>query len=85
MTRIWSEGESIRVESDRAGLPVRFFWHGRRQVQQIVQRWQVDSDWWLSEGRVWRDYFAAITTDGLLIVFYYDHLRSEWRLARIYD
>lgn len=74
------------MESDGAGLPVRFFWHGRRrQVQHIVQRWQLDSDWWLSEGRVWRDHFAAITSDGLLFVAYYDHLTAEWRLAKIYD
>lgn len=86
MTRIWSEGEPIRMETDGENRPVRFLWCGRRhQIQQIVQRWQVDSDWWSSEGRVWRDYVAAITTDGVLLVLYYDHLGAEWRLAKIYD
>jgi hypothetical protein len=90
MTRIWSEGEAIRVEtrteSDGADYPVRFRWRGRwHRIERIVQRWQVDSDWWSSEGRVWRDYLAAITADGVLLVLYYDHPQSEWRLAKVYD
>jgi hypothetical protein len=86
MTRIWSEGAVIRMETDGENRLLRFLWCGRwHGLQQVVQRWQVDSDWWSSEGRVWRDYVAAITTDGLLFVAYYDHLSAEWRLAKIYD
>ena len=86
MTRIWEEGEIIRMETDSAGRPLRFLWCGHwRRLQQIIQRWQVDSDWWSSEGRVWRDYMAAISTDGILFVVYYDYLSADWRLARIYD
>jgi hypothetical protein len=91
MTHLWSEGEPIRMEEETTGSgeearPVRFLWGGRwRVIRQIVQRWQVDSDWWSSDGRVWRDYMAAITNDGLLVVVYFDHLTSEWRLAKLYD
>jgi hypothetical protein len=74
------------MESDAEGCPLRFFWQGRRhQVQQVVQRWQVDSDWWSPEGRIWRDYSAVVTGDGLLCVIFYDHLLHEWRLTRVYD
>ena len=55
------------------------------RLQQIQQRWQVDSDWWSEEGRIWRDYFAAITTSGLFCVLYFDLLEQGWYMAKIYD
>ena len=35
--------------------------------------------------RVWRDYLAVVTTDGLLCVLYYDMLDEGWYLAKLYD
>ena len=86
MTRLWSEGELIRIETDSQGRPVRFFWHERlHRLRHIEQRWQVDTDWWDAEGRVYRDYYAVTTLDGLLCVFYLDHVTEAWYLGRIYD
>ena len=71
---------------DSQGRPLRFVWQGRsHRLQQIQQRWQIDSDWWSEEGRVWRDYFAVITTSGILCVIYFDLLEQVWYVAKIYD
>lgn len=86
MTRLWVEGEPIQMETDSEGRPVRFRWRGRLyRLQRVQQRWQVDSDWWSAEGRIWRDYWAVTTFEGLLCVIYYDHLTAAWRIAREYD
>ena len=86
MTRLWTEGEPIEVEADSEGRPVRFRWRNRLyRLQRVQQRWQVDSDWWSPEGRVWRDYAAVVTGDGLLCVLYYDHLTACWCVARVQD
>jgi hypothetical protein len=86
MTRLWAEGESLQVETDSQGNPVRFVWRGRRhRLQRIQQRWQVDSDWWSAEGRVWRDYWAVVTFDGLLCVIYQNLQDRAWYMAKEYD
>lgn len=86
MTRLWPAGQRIDVTVSARGQPVRFTWCDRTyKVHRIQQRWQVDSDWWSEEGRVWRDYLALLTTEGLLCVIYYDLLDQEWRLSKIYD
>jgi len=86
MTRLWSSGEIIRVVRDIHHQPLRFVWQGQTHaVEQIEQMWEVDSDWWAEEGRVWRDYFAVTTDNGLLCVLYCDKLDNRWRLAKVYD
>ena len=86
MSRLWPEGESIVVQVDEQGRPLRFVWRTRHhQLVQIQQHWQVDTDWWSDDGRVWREYLAATTTTGLLCVIYQDLLTESWFLAKIYD
>jgi hypothetical protein len=86
MTRLWPQGQPIDVTTDSQGRPVRFGWQGRsHRLKQVQQRWQVDTDWWRAEGRVWREYQAVITTDGLLCVLYQDLLEQRWYLAKLYD
>ena len=86
MTRLWPEGEPIRVEADATGRPLHFTWQGRNhRVQQIRQRWQIDTDWWSDDGRVWRDCLALTTATGLLCVIYQDLLTEQWYLTRLYD
>lgn len=86
MTRLWSEGESIRVLQDGHGRPRQFVWKGQTHwVGEVHQMWEVDTDWWSEEGRVYRDYFALTTDNGLLCVLYHDRLHSQWRLAKVYD
>ena len=86
MTRLWPDGEPVSVEVDGHGRPLRFTWQERRyQLQQIQQRWRVDSEWWSDEGRIWRDYLAVTTTQGMLCVLYQDLLSREWFLTKLYD
>ena len=86
MSRLWPEGESIVVQVDEQGRPLRFVWRTRsHQLVQIQQHWQIDTDWWSDDGRVWREYLAATTTTGLLCVIYQDLLTEGWFLAKIYD
>ena len=86
MSRLWPEGESIVVQVDEQGRPLRFVWRTRlHQLAQVQQHWQVDTDWWSDDGRVWREYLAVTTTTGLLCVIYQDLLTESWFLAKIYD
>lgn len=86
MTQLWAAGQPIVVTLDGLGVPTEFVWQGQRHViRQIVQRWQVDTEWWRGEGRIWRDYLALITADNLFCVIYHDRLLEEWRLIRLYD
>ncbi len=86
MTHLWPTGQPITVTLDDRGSPTHFMWQEQRHVvAQIVQRWEIDLEWWRTEGRIWRDYLALITGDKLLCVIYYDRLQEEWRLLRLYD
>ena len=86
MSRLWPEGEPIVVQVDEQGRPLRFVWRTRQhQLVRIQQHWQVDTDWWSDDGRVWREYLATTTTTGLLCVIYQDLLTEGWFLAKIYD
>ena len=86
MTQLWSAGQPITVMVDTHGDPTAFVWQEQHHaVHRIVQRWQVDVEWWRAEGRIWRDYLALITGDKLFCVIYHDRLGEEWRLTRLYD
>jgi len=86
MTRLWSTGEVVRVVANGQNHPQQFVWQGRAHgVEAIQQMWEVDTDWWSEEGRIWRADFALTTDRGLLCVLFHDRLHSEWRLAKVYD
>jgi hypothetical protein len=86
MTRLWGEGVAIVVTQDAHGWPVRFVWQNQAHaVQRVLQHWQVDTDWWSEQGRVFRDYVSLTTTDGLLCVVFCDLLSQGWYLAKVYD
>lgn len=78
MTRIFETNNTIQMEFDSEGRPVRFHWHRRlHRFLKVVQTWSVDTDWWTAEGRVHRDYFAVITMEDLFCVLYHDHLTES--------
>ena len=86
MTRLWIQGMLVRVEQDPRGCVRAFTWNGETHpVVKVVQRWQVDSDWWTEQGRVHRDYQALTTTDGLLCVLYFDFQDERWYVSKLYD
>ena len=84
MTRLYPAGVPLTVTIDKAGRPRRFVLQGRpHHIQQIRQRWQVDTEWW--QERIWRAYFAVTTAEGLLCVLYYDLAADAWYLSKLYD
>jgi hypothetical protein len=86
MTRRWLDGQAIAVEFDPHGLVTSFIWQRQEhRLHHIQQRWQVDTDWWTDEGRIWRDYLAVTTTSGLLCVIFQDLLTGAWYLETLYD
>ena len=86
MTRLWPTGEPILMRLDEQGRPIRFTWQGQaHRLVQIHQQWQVDTDWWRAEGRIWRCYWAVTTITGLFCVVYQDIQSECWYLAKIYD
>ena len=64
MTRIWVDGLPVEVHTNKYDEPAVFILHERRYiVGRIIQRWEVDTDWWTEEGRAWRRHYA-LTTRG---------------------
>ena len=86
MTRLWAAGQGIEMQGDARGKLRNFIWQGRTHtIHTIRQHWQVDTDWWSEDGRVYREYFAVTTTEGLLCVLYLDFLDEQWYLEKCYD
>lgn len=84
MTRLWPNGEVIRVTIGDSGDPAAFQWDGAlHPVQGVANRWRVDDHWW--DGRIWRDYFKLTTVTGWLVIVYRDLLTNTWYLQRLYD
>ena len=86
MTRLWIE-ESLQVQTNSRGQPAVFQLDGQRYVvESVIQEWEVDTDWWVGEGRAWRRLYAIAANDGeLFCVLSYDVLGGMWQLERIYD
>ena len=86
MSRTWPAGHPILAQTDDAGRPVLFVLNEQRfRLLRIEQHWEVDTDWRSDDGRVWRRYVAATTLEGDLIVLFYDVLREDWFLEKLYD
>ena len=86
MTRAWMQDEPIDIETDPQGRLRAMRWHGQRHaIERLVEWYQIDLDWWSSQGHVRRNYYTVITRTGLLCVLYYDFLSEGWSLARLYD
>jgi len=84
MTRLWQQGQEIKVITDSEGVPISFQWNGRvHHILLISKHWRVHDGWWRRE--VWRHYFKLVTDSGLLCVIYHDLLKGSWYLQRIYD
>ena len=87
MTRLWTDGDPLSdVVVDARGDVLAFTWQERAHtVQQILQCWHVDADWWSEQGEVERDYVRLLTFSGLMCELFYDHITNVWRFSRVYD
>lgn len=87
MTKTWADGLPVRVDAvDAQGVPVSFGWQGQAHaVERLIQRWEVETDWWSEEGESRRLFVTVITKTGMLCVLFFDYGVSEWRISRLYD
>ena len=59
------------MQTDEEGRPVTFVLNEQRfRLLCIEQHWEVDTDWWSDDGRVWRRYVAATTLEGVVVVLF---------------
>lgn len=85
MTRLWAEGEKIKIWGDKY-TPQGFVWQGLdHHILEVCNRWQVHTRWWEPGETVWREYLKVVTDSGLLCQIYHDLIGEEWFLARLYD
>lgn len=84
MTRLWPEGDGIKIVLNDEGNPQSFWWQGRsHDIGHIMRRWRVRSDWWREP--LWRDYFKLTTETGLLLIIYHDLNQDTWYVQRLFD
>lgn len=87
MTRLFSadlQPITVTLSPERRLTALR--WHEKEhEIEETVQVWEVDTDWWEATGRVWRWYYAVITEQGLLAVVFLDRATGKWWLERVYD
>jgi hypothetical protein len=59
--------------------------HQRHRIVQIVESWEIFTNWWDYSGAVHRIYHAVITDTGLFCVLFWDVLKDIWYVGKVYD
>jgi hypothetical protein len=59
--------------------------NAEHHVIETPNSWTIHTRWWEPDEAVWRDYYKIITDTGMLCYIYYDRLRDDWYLERIFD
>jgi hypothetical protein len=67
---------------ERAGVPLRFRYHGEHEVVDVVEEWRETGEWWRGEGE--RRVLRLRTRDGGFFELLFDR-REGWILTRAYD
>ena len=71
----------LRVRVGNGGRPCFLYLKGGvRKVQQILEVWQVDDEWWRSP--ISRRYARLVLEDGRIVTVYRDLLSRRWYLQR---
>ncbi|MBT8396686.1 MAG: hypothetical protein HKO65_10415 [Gemmatimonadetes bacterium] len=71
----------LRVRTGNGGRPL--FLHlkgGVQKVQQILEVWQVDEEWWRNP--ISRRYAKLVLEDGRMVTVYRDLLSRRWYLQK---
>jgi hypothetical protein len=69
----------IKVQTGAGGRPISLHFRRRtRRVEQILEVWQVDDEWW--RNRISRRYATLVLEDGLTVAVYRDLLTGRWYL-----
>lgn len=71
----------LRVRTGRRGRPrLLYLKGGVRRVQQILEIWQVDDEWWRNP--ISRRYARLVLEDGQIVTVYRDLLNRKWYLQK---
>jgi hypothetical protein len=65
-------GLPIRVETDAAGLPVRFTWRGITRAVQVIGSWHLQGRWWDVGRQSNRWYYRLLIPDNQIVEVYRD-------------
>ncbi len=67
---------AIEVEVDERAQPLAITAEKRRVVEEIIEMWRVDDEWWRDP--VSRRYANVVLEGGAHVVLYEDMLTNEW-------
>lgn len=85
MTRLTLQPTIITVHCSKTLEPRYITWNRQRfAVDQIVDIWRVDADWW-SGKPVSRHYVSLISKEGAMLIIYFDFYTKHWCLEQAYD
>ena len=71
----------LRVRTGGGGRPLFLYLQGgARKVQQILDVWQVDDEWWRDP--ISRRYARLVLEDGRIVTVYRDLVSRRWYLQR---
>lgn len=71
---------AIEVEVDERGQPLAITAEKRRVVEEIIEMWRVDDEWWREP--ISRRYADVVLEGGAHIVLYEDVLTDEWFMQK---
>lgn len=84
MTRLWTDGKPITVETTEHGKPLQLTLDGKvHLVDLICNRYRSAGNWW--EGESDREYIKLATETGMLCLIAKDIDDDQWLLIRLYD
>jgi hypothetical protein len=82
MSRLLDPEPPIQVQGNIKQGITHITWGRTEPVQEIVNRWRVDDDWWRVP--ISRTYLWVRTPRALLEIFH-DDITGQWFLQRIID
>ena len=86
MSRLWSPGKPITVETTEQGKPVHLSMDDEiHTVDSVCYRWRDGGAWWNSESE--REYIKLVTVSVLLCLIAKDvgGDGDGWVMVRVYD
>ena len=78
-------GQPIEVKM-KGAEPGSFRWRGRiHNVTYLSDYWRIHTNWWVDDGEIWRNYYEVTTDTKMLVELFWDRIKKEWRLERVYE
>ena len=71
---------AIEVECDERGEPLAVVGERKRAVEEIIEMWRVDDEWWREP--ISRRYADVVLEGGTHVVLYEDLITNEWFMQK---